>query len=305
MPRVVVIGGANVDVKGHTSAPAIPATSNPGTVVVSAGGVGRNIAHNLALLGVETALVAMVGDDDHAALIARQSQAAGVDVSMLIRSGDASGTYLALLDHDGELISAINAMACADAMTPEMLNDLTPRMMTADLLVADCNLPLNCLAWLSEFSTRQAKRLLIEPVSVPKSQKLKQVVNLRAFAATPNRDQAEAVSGTRKWPAAAAAIHALGFANVVIHAGAEGAYVSEAGSTQRRVPAISPAKVNDVTGAGDAAVAGLVWGLVSGYDIFEAARFGQAAAALKLESSSSVADVMTQARLLLAAKVSG
>ncbi len=305
MPRVVVIGGANVDIKGRTFKPAIPATSNPGTVTVSAGGVGRNIAHNLALLGVETALVAMVGNDDHAALIARQSQAAGVDVSTLLRGGDASGTYLALLDQDGELISAISAMACADAMTPEMLDALAPKLISADMLVADCNIPLNCLAWLSAFASRERKRLLLEPVSVPKSQKLKQVAGLRAFAVTPNRDQAETLSATRNWPAAAVAIHSLGIANVIIHAGAEGAYVSEAGGTQHQVPAISLSGVRDVTGAGDAAVAGLVWGLVSGYDVYEAARFGQAAAALKLQSSSSVADVMTPDRLLAAAKLSG
>ena len=38
--KVCVIGGANVDI-----------TATAGTIRVSWGGVGRNIAHNLALLG--------------------------------------------------------------------------------------------------------------------------------------------------------------------------------------------------------------------------------------------------------------
>ena len=41
---VVVIGGANIDVKTRIAGITVPATSNPGTsATLSAGGVGRNI----------------------------------------------------------------------------------------------------------------------------------------------------------------------------------------------------------------------------------------------------------------------
>ena len=63
MPEVIVIGGANVDIKGRSRAAVMPGTSNPGEVIVSPGGVGRNIAENLARLDVSTALLAMTGDD--------------------------------------------------------------------------------------------------------------------------------------------------------------------------------------------------------------------------------------------------
>jgi pseudouridine kinase len=298
MPRVIVIGGANVDVKGRTAARAITGTSNPGTVTVSAGGVGRNIAHNLALLGVDVALIAMIGDDANAEVIEKTSRAAGVDTSLLQRTPGPSGAYLAMLDQTGELISAINAMACADAMTVPMLERLAPSLGVADFLVADCNIPDACLAWLAQFAAKEGKRLLVEPVSVPKSAKLKRIAGLKAYAITPNRDQAEALSDTRDWAAAANSIHRLGFESVVIHAGAEGAFVSKQGEAPHHVPTNAAGGVRDVTGAGDAAVAGLVWGLVSGYDIFEAARFGQKAAALKVRSSQSVADVLTREAML-------
>ena len=45
----VVVGGVNVDIGGRSFAPLVASDSNPGTVSVSLGGVGRNIAHNLAL----------------------------------------------------------------------------------------------------------------------------------------------------------------------------------------------------------------------------------------------------------------
>ena len=54
------------------------------------------------------------------------------------------------------------------------------------------------------------------------------------------------------------------------------------------------ADVADVTGAGDAAVAGLICGLVSGLDLPDAARLGQAAASIKLASRNSVAGDMNR-----------
>jgi pseudouridine kinase len=53
MAKVIVIGGANVDIKGRSSGAFIGGTSNPGDVMVSVGGVGRNIAENLARLGLD------------------------------------------------------------------------------------------------------------------------------------------------------------------------------------------------------------------------------------------------------------
>ena len=53
-PFVVVIGGANVDIEGRCSTPALPHESNPGAVAISAGGVARNIAANLASTGLQT-----------------------------------------------------------------------------------------------------------------------------------------------------------------------------------------------------------------------------------------------------------
>jgi pseudouridine kinase len=53
-----------------------------------------------------------------------------------------------------------------------------------------------------------------------------------------------------------------------------------------------------VTGAGDAAVAGLVCGLLEGLALADAARLGQCAAAIKLGSSESVALGLSRDRLM-------
>ena len=54
---VVVIGGAGIDINGFPSGKLIQKSSNPGRVKLSLGGVGRNIAENLARLGLNVKLL--------------------------------------------------------------------------------------------------------------------------------------------------------------------------------------------------------------------------------------------------------
>ena len=56
-PYVTVVGGVNVDIGGQPAGALVPQDSNPGTVGMSLGGVGRNIAHNMSLLGLDVRMV--------------------------------------------------------------------------------------------------------------------------------------------------------------------------------------------------------------------------------------------------------
>ena len=96
---VVVIGGANIDVKARIAGTTVPATSNPGTsATLSAGGVGRNIAHNLARLGIQTRLISIVGRDPEGSRLLDETARAGVDVSQVRRGKAPTGLYSAVLD---------------------------------------------------------------------------------------------------------------------------------------------------------------------------------------------------------------
>ena len=299
MGEVIVIGGANLDIKGKPAHRFVAATSNPGTVTAAAGGVGRNIAHNLAQLGIDTALISAIGTDAGGRLINEATAQAGVDISMLLTVPGASGTYLAMLDATGELIGAINDMGCLERLEPAHLEQHRSRLLKAELIAADCNLSVECLDWLFAFTVQNRIRLLIEPVSVPKAQKLKQLKRGgRAFAITPNADQfASLTGGTADDPHAIATLHAMGYENIVVHRGAAGAVASDGGAGPVAIPAQATAPVADVTGAGDAAVAGLICGLLEGYDLVRAARLGQAAAAIKIASATSVAPGLNRVSL--------
>ena len=297
MKRVIVIGGANVDIKGQVSGAFIGGTSNPGEVLVSVGGVGRNIADNLARLGVAVSLLTVLGDDANGQLVREATAAAGVDLSLTLTGPAATGTYLVILDRHGEVQCAVNDMQNIEWLTPKHLDAVAAQLAASDMLVADCNIDVSCLDWLCDFSARNGVRLLIEPVSVPKSRKLlKFERHSPVFAVTPNEQQLAALTHGREVLQGLESLRELGFTNVVLHRGARGAAAASP-SGRFEVRSYAAGDVADVTGAGDAAVAGLVAGLLEGLDLQRAVNIGQAAASLKLSSRQSVSEELNRDRI--------
>ncbi len=286
MSNVLVIGGANVDVKAKTTAAHIPRTSNPGLVTIKAGGVGRNIAHNLARLGADVSLLSVIGQDAFGDMLISETKKAGVNTDAIIRTNQTTGSYVAMLDEKGELITAVSDMGLLSLLTPETIKKNKDLIMANKHIILDCNLPEETL---NELAVLTVGHLIIEPVSVAKSQKLRNLLGKhKVFMATPNLDQIESLVGTRDVPTAINALHTLGLQNIVIHAGEQGAYVSD-GKEIIHIP--SQAKtIVDVTGAGDAATAGLISGLIKNLPLAKAAEIGQMMAAKVIASHSSTLD---------------
>ena len=80
-------------------------------------------------------------------------------------------------------------------------------------------------------------------------------------------------------PKAVAAIQARGPAVVVVKRGEKGATLFERGKPSRSVPGF-PVEVYNVLGAGDAFAAGFIYGLTKGWDLYRAARMGNAGGAI-------------------------
>lgn len=278
-PRVVVVGGANVDVLARSAARSVGGTSNPGTTSLCHGGVGRNVAENLARLGTSVDLVAVVGRDHLGAALLEATAAAGVGVAHVRRTDRPTGTYTAVLDSDGELLVAVADMAATDELVAESLEPLAGLLAAADLVVLDGNLPAATIA----FAASRATRVALDPVSVPKAQRLVPVLGQTpCFLVTPNRDELAALTGQQDLGAGVEAMHALGVEHVWVRLGGDGSLLSVGG--ERVVLPVVPAPVADVTGAGDAMLAAFCHAFLAGRTPIEAARFGHAAAALTVAS---------------------
>ncbi len=293
-PGAVVIGGANMDLKAQSRQRATHHTSNPGRASMAPGGVARNIAENLGRLGDRVHLVSVVGRDAMGDALLSQTGAAGVRLEHVVRTDRPTGTYTAVLDSDGELIVAIADMEATAELGPEVLQKAAPVMATADLLVLDGNLSRDTFSRALDLSG--GVRTVFDPVSVPKARGLKDVLDDRIYAVTPNRDELEALTclPTRTHQQvrhAVGALHDRGVELVWVRLGAHGSLL---GTTTEmiEIPAL-PARVNDVTGAGDSMLAAFCHVLLAGGTPQYAARFGHAAAALTVASPHTVRPDLT------------
>ena len=317
-PGVVCVGGAVVDRHLHLHAPPVLATSNPARGSSSPGGVARNVAENLALLGVPVRLVSRVGDDDAGRELLAGLAGRGVDASgVRVVPGAATAQYVAVLDPDGELVLGVAAMDVLDGLAPTDVEAAWPPGSApgselgspgSTWLLLDCNLPAAVLAGALRRAAWDGTRIAVEAVSTPKVVRLAD--RAPGVAGPPlagvavlfgNLDEAFALAGALGLPVPGAggdggaeggaeglalALVAAGAEAVVVTLGARGAVVAD-GAGARAVPG-RPAHVVDVTGAGDALVAVTLAALVAGAPLDDAVRAGTEAAAATVESPRSV-----------------
>lgn len=295
-PVAVVVGGANMDVKAWSRDRLVPATSNPGTTVVAPGGVGRNVAENLARLGTPVHLVAAVGADLLGDQLLAATAAAGVHVGHVRRGPHPTGTYTAVLDADGELAVAVSDMAATDGLGPADVDAAADLIAGAALLVLDGNLaPATVGAALDRAATASPARVVLEPVSVPKAERLAALLLLArrpVYAVTPNVDELAALTGRPTGTDgqvrdAVRALHDTGVELVWVRRGDRGSLLSGPGGACEALPAPA-AEVRDVTGAGDAMLAAFCHAVLGGADPVDAAAYGHAAAALTVASPHTV-----------------
>ena len=303
--RVLVVGGAVLDVKLRTAGPVVPGTSNPGAASTGVGGVGRNIAENLARLGTSVTLLAPVGADAAGEAVLERTRAAGVDCSHVVRTGHPTGTYTAVLDAAGDLAVAVADMRATDDLAVADLAPGAALVAAADLLVVDANPPAAVTRHLLHAARDAGVPVLLEPVSVAKATAVATVLGADAplHTVTPNVDELAAlvghpVPGSRDTVLEAAdELHARGVRRVWVRRGARGSLLSadESGARRAVVVAAPPTTVVDVTGAGDAMTAAYVHALLAGADTVEAVRAGQVAAALTCASAETVRSDLTAA----------
>jgi pseudouridine kinase len=293
-PGAVVIGGSNMDLKARSSGPAISHTSNPGHGSMTPGGVGRNIAEMMARLGDRVHLISVVGRDSLGENLMNHTAAAGVWMDHVVRTESSTGTYTAVLDANGELVVAIADMEATAELGPAQLQGAREVINNAELVVVDGNLTRAAVDHALDLAS--GTRTILEPVSVPKAARLKDAVDERVYAVTPNRDELGALTDLpirtdKQVTAAIRTLHDRGVELVWVRLGKRGSMLSTGGQLLQ-VPAL-PTEVVDVTGAGDSALAGFCHVLLAGGSPEEAARFGHAAAALTISSNHTVRPDLT------------
>ena len=294
----VVVGGVNLDIGGTPFAPLVGQDSNPGRVRTSLGGVGRNIAHNMALLGLDVRLITALGDDLNAQKITTSCIELGIDLAPSLQvPGGTTSTYLFLTNEKGDMALAVSDMEIYDHLTPRYLSTKEQLLNNARLVVCDTNIPAETLQWIAENCRAP---VFVDPVSTAKAGKVKPVLG-KLHTLKPNRIEAQLLSGVaitddKSLSAAADALLATGLHRVFISLGGEGVYAADHLGGRVKVPC-GPARMVNTTGCGDAFMAALAWGWLEGLGLEEAARAGLAASAIAMEGAETINPEMSAAAL--------
>lgn len=289
-PYVLVIGAAGIDSKGRAEAPLTLGSSTPGRVRVSVGGTARNVADNLARLGVEAVLLSVIGNDGSGRRILQNAEQVGINTDYILVADRRTCAYLAILDEKGNLMTSVDDMEALTLITPKVINRRRGLIKEAAVVVMDSNLSEAAINSLFKVANRYGVRVCADPASSALAPKLKPHLH-DVYIITPNVPEAEVLSGQ----AIKNEDDALAAARKLVNAGVEIAMITlaEEGvvyastSDSGHVPAVT-AEVVDSTGASDALTATVVFGLLNDIPLDEAVRLGASAAALTLACSDTV-----------------
>lgn len=288
-----VVGGVNIDIGGRSLAPLVARDSNPGRVSMSLGGVGRNIAHNMSLLGLDVRFLTAFGDDLYAQRIAASCGELGIDISHALQVPDGTTpTYLFLNDADGDMALAMSDMEICERITPAYLAANLSVLNNAQLVVTDTNIPPQSLVYLAEHCTAP---IFADPVSTAKAVKLRPILG-KIHTLKPNRIEAELLSGVKitdkdSLHKAAEALLATGLRRVFISLGTDGVFAAD--HREMRLQTCFQAQMRNATGAGDAFMAALAWAYLEGTDLAQTAKAAAAAAAIAVEGSETINPVLS------------
>ena len=286
---ISVIGGINIDMNGVPFQPLQMETSNPGQVHISPGGVARNIAHNLGLLGVPVNLLGIVGNDVFGHYVREETRQAGVNVEQVIAvNGQRTGAYLSVLDEHRDLSVAVSDLDIMRYLTAADLARHESVLANSAFVVADANLEEEALQYISDLCQHRHIPYLLEPVSFEKAKKLCYLAG-KATYVTPNRRELEVMTGRKRsvLREQCASLQPF-YEHILVTLGERGVYHYECDTGQETLFPAIPTRIVNVNGAGDAFVAGFVCGLFHQHPIAQAIRLGIAAAHLTLQARESV-----------------
>lgn len=286
---LLVLGAAVIDIFGFSKEKYQAFNSTPGSIKISYGGVCRNIAENMARVGVNTKFISILGDDENGYNMIEHSKRIGYDMSdSLILKGKSTPTYLAILNEAGEMVSAIADMKSINEMSESFIDSKAEVIEQAEYTFLDSDNPKIMEYLLKKFQGKT--KFVLDPVSSAKAEKISHLVKY-FHTVKPNRHETEALVGFEiknndDLDKAAKILLDQGVKNVFISLDEEGIYYcnkNECGRIKAK-----DVLVKNVTGAGDAFVAGLGYGYKNKLSIKEIVKFAIAMSNITISHEETI-----------------
>lgn len=292
---MVVVGVVFLDIKGFPFFKYDAVGTNLGNVLMTHGGVARNVAENMANLGAEVEFVTMLDDDSLGREARLRLRGAGVKLTHAVSTPDKGmGMWLAVFNEKGDLAGSVSHMP--DASPIERLFD-----EKGEEIIRSCRgvaLEIDLSEKVSERVFELAERFdkpvyaIVANMSVILRRPdfmartacviLNEIEAGRLFGR-----EIRALSPEETLEAVSEAAPAMGIRSIVVTMGARGAVYLDAENGLRGVCPAIPCRVVDTTGAGDAFFSAVVESLARGMRLDDAVTCGARLASMTVSTSES------------------
>lgn len=287
-PYALVFGVSIFDICGFTYDNYRVNDSNPGKVKTSFGGVCRNIAECMARVGVNTRLISVLGDDSTGNSMIEHSKLMKYDMkdSLIVKGGN-TPTYMAILNEEGEMVSAVVDMKIIQDVTTEFIDSKEEIIENAQLVVVDSDRPDLIEYMIHKF---KGSKFILDPVSAHKAKDIRHLIKY-FHTVKPNRYEAEIMCGfeiktKQDLQKAGRYLIELGVKNVFITLDEDGIYYYN-GIDEGKIKAQN-AKVVNVTGAGDSFIAGITRGYMEKINIVDTVKYAISMSIITISTEETI-----------------
>lgn len=291
---IVVIGAVFVDIKGFPEGAFVPTGRNTGDVIQIHGGVGRNVAEDVANCELRPTFVSLVDNTATGEDVLRKLRRHKVNTDYIRAVPNGMGTWLAVFDCNGDVYASVSrrpdlrpVLDILDHHGDEIFRDAHSVIIEIDLdkdvvkrvfrLAKEYNKKV--FAVVSNMSIALERRDFLQSVDCF-------VCNLQE-AAMLFSDDFTGISPEQMQDILSEKIRRARIPAMIVTMGGNGAVYADSTGARGWCPARKVA-VYDTTGAGDAFGAGAAIGLTYGKSMEEACRIGSLLAASVLVTSESV-----------------
>ncbi len=287
--KIIIVGAANVDIIGFPEEKLIMKDANIGSMEITTGGVGRNIAQNLVLLEFDVCLATLFGDDPLSKYLIKSCNQDNINISysLLIKNQKVS-SFIAVMDEINDLAVGISAMDIFNKENCLKLVDNILPIRKPDYFVLETNLEASALKKLTE--KFKGNKFVLDTVSGKKALRAKDILKDLYILKT-NQIEAEILSGIKvhekkEFEKTVKYFLDKGVKKVFITLGKDGVIYGDRNTIGFK-PSIASKVINTI-GAGDAFVSGLILADSKDLSLDEMALYGMAAAAITVQNKKTV-----------------
>lgn len=290
---IVVIGNVFVDIKGFPDDLYSPTGRNAGRVEMVHGGVGRNVAEDIANVELRPVFVSMVDDTAQGAEVLHKLQKHKVNTDYVIATPDGMGIWLAVFDNSGDLAGSISKRPSMEPLRRLLEERGDEIFREADSVVIEIDMDKDIVKLVFQYAEKYGKRVyaLVSNMVIA-SQRRDFLQSTDCFVCNVQEAgilfvddftalEPEELADTLYERMSKANIPAM-----VVTMGSRGAVWATIDGEKGYFPPES-VKVRDTTGAGDAFCAGVAVALTYGKSMAEAVRIGTHLAASVITVSES------------------